>query len=203
MRGDKILHTLGSVLAASPRLSSLLSLRRPRALPLVMLTRHDVPRNVLRALVEEPFMAGAFHSDPRLTFPTYEAVVAAPMWGARVLEKLDGGQYARVGELYADIQLIFDNAILFNSKDPVWANEVRFEFFNLHVSISAAFKSPFLDLENIHHDFSLLFTPNRLSHVFPPAPGPLSQILLRHAPATRVAADAVGARRGARALPQQ
>ena len=95
-----------------------------------MLARHDVPRNVLRALLEEPFMAGAFHTDPRLTFPTYETVVAAPMWVARVLEKLDGGQYARVNELYADIQLIFDNAILFNSKDPVWANEARWsEYF--------------------------------------------------------------------------
>jgi hypothetical protein len=90
------------------------------------ISRAHLPPRALRCMLEEPFRRIVFAGDPTLAFPDYTSLIAQPMFVERIMQRLDTGYYTEVKDVFADVHLVFENAIRFNAeKAPAWANEVR------------------------------------------------------------------------------
>jgi hypothetical protein len=86
------------------------------------LTRAALSPGVLRLLTHERFMLRWFTTDPTVD-PNY--AMPRPMYVTLILSKLDGGAYHDEATVLADVDLIFDNCIAWNSAVfPLIAHEV-------------------------------------------------------------------------------
>jgi hypothetical protein len=94
-------------------------------------------KRLLNTLWKQP-QAWIFHEpvDPvKLNIPDYLDIIKQPMDLGTVKQKLNSNQYLNMSEFLHDVQLIFDNCILYNgesSQVSIMCKSVREEFHKLY-----------------------------------------------------------------------